>query len=495
MSPRLSFWVSSKPAAARASKTTLLALMTALAMSFNALSARADAGASVPDAGSPDGSAALAQASAVEAHGSARAPNGDTSIPRKAETSEQSATPDAMANEAELAALLADVPGIAADTPSLQLYGFADMNIMRPYLDKKNATANVANQSAFAVGNVNLYLASNLTHGFSSLIEVRFTYMPSGTFDPTGKVETTYAMDASSFGRYDRWGGIILQRVHLDYSYNGLLNIRVGQFLTPYGIWNVDHGSPTVISTVRPYPIGNAYFPERQVGMEVFGSHLIKNMTVGYHLTLSNGRGDIETSDFDKNKALGGRLFLATDVLGSLKVGLSAYGGRATRDVRVGISAGEGQPVISTKSSNQYDEFALAADLVWTWKGLHIQGEGIISQIRYTEEGRRLRTSQLGAPLGLVADHVAWAWYGLAGYRFPWLSTMPYVLIDQFHHAPGAGPFTSYEIGNRATGYNFGLNVRPIPSVVLKAQFSYVKVPSTPHSDAMLVGGQVAWAF
>lgn len=443
--------------------------------------ASAEADNSVVDAGTPDAAAQLPATSTTN---------------EATESSKEVAASESLAAEAELAAVMSDVPTITADAPSLQIYGFADLNVGRPYVDKQSLTHDLAPSSAFAVGNVNLYVASNLTHGFSSLLEVRFTYMPAGTFDPSGKVQTTYATDASSYGRSDRWGGIILQRIHLDYSYNGLFNVRVGQFLTPYGIWNVDHGSPTVISTIKPYPIGNAYFPERQVGLELFGTYLVKNVTLGYHLTVSNGRGDVDTLDLDKNKALGGRLFVATDAMGAFKFGVSAYGGRATRNVSVGIGAdADGQTQLKLVTTNQYDEFAVACDLLWEWKNLRIQGEGILSQIRYTDDGRRLRTTQFGAPIGLVADHLAYAWYGLVGYRLPWLSIMPYVLVDYFHQAPGSGSDNFYDIGTRAVGYNFGLNVRPVPSVVLKAQVTIVRTPPSAQADTTIVGGQAAWAF
>jgi hypothetical protein len=442
--------------------------------------AHAQADASIAEPGAVD-------AGAPEAVASAEAP---------VENAEAVASVDSAAVDALLTGAMSEAPNLESDGPSVHVYGFADFNVSRPYLDKQSPFRDLADTSVFSIGNVNLYLASNLTHGFSSLVEVRLTYMPSGSFDPSGKVLTTYATDAASYGRSERWGGIVLQRVHLDYSYNGLLNVRVGQFLTPYGIWNVDHGSPTVIPVFKPYPIGNAYFPERQVGAEIFGSYLVKNSTLGYHLTVSNGRGDVETSDFDKNKAFGGRLFVANDNVGALKVGVSAYGGRATQDVSIGIAAGAGGATgIAQNSANQFDEFAFAGDLLWEWKNLRIQGEGMISQIRYTDEGRRLITTQLGTPLGLVPDHIGWAWYGLIGYRLPWLSTMPFVLIDQFRHATGAGPAAAFNLGNENIGYNFGLNVRPIPAVVLKCQVSIVRPPSVDNSDVTLVGGQAAWAF
>ena len=184
------------------------------------------------------------------------------------------------------------------------------------------------------------------------------------------------------------------------------------------------------------------------------------------------------------------------DAVGALKVGLSAYGGRATQSVSIGGSANaDGELELELSSANQYDEFAVAGDLLWEWKNLRLQGEGIVSQVRYTDDGRRVRTTTLGAPVGLVADHVARAWYGLVGYRLPWLGIMPYVLIDYFRHAPGAGPAGAFEIGSSATGYNFGLNVRPIPSVVLKLQVALVRAPEVTYSDTTLVVGQAAWAF
>ena len=45
---------------------------------------------------------------------------------------------------------------------------------------------------------------------------------------------------------------IILERAYIQWSKLDWLGVRVGQFLTPYGIWNVDHGTPTLITMFRP---------------------------------------------------------------------------------------------------------------------------------------------------------------------------------------------------------------------------------------------------
>ena len=45
------------------------------------------------------------------------------------------------------------------------------------------------------------------------------------------------------------------------------LGMRVGQFLTPYGIWNVDQGMPMLILLYRPFLRASEMFPEHRLGV------------------------------------------------------------------------------------------------------------------------------------------------------------------------------------------------------------------------------------
>lgn len=402
-------------------------------------------------------------------------------------------------DEAAVAALLAEEPAAATDDgPSLSIYGFADASIQRLWMEEKGFGRDLNAFAPFAVGNVNAYMAANLTRGFSSLMEVRFTYLPSGTMDGAGGFITTKATETGNYGRAESWGGIVMQRVHLDYSARSWLNFRVGQFLTPYGIWNVDHGSPTIITVGRPYVIGESMFPERQTGIEIFGSRLFGGTTLGYHVTVSNGRGAIENNDFDKNKALGGRLFLARDRVGTFRIGVSAYGGRATMQPSIGVVQKDMALTPVFKFDNQYDELALAADLQWQFKNLHLQAEAVTRQVRYLESGRAIVTNDARQVVGLVTDNHSWGGYALLGYRLPWLSTMPYVIFDVLRTARGSSPASlTSSTQVRTNSFAVGLNVRPVPTVTLKAQVFLVDLINKPSDadGALLVSGQAAWAF
>lgn len=120
-----------------------------------------------------------------------------------------------------------------------------------------------------------------------------FTYLPNGATDlATNVVTSTVVPDYTNLAGQFKWGGIELERVYLEWSMTPWLTLRAGQFLTPYGIWNVDHGSPTIIPVTQPHVIVQALFPERQTGLELRGQlPLSANHTIDYHLTLSNGIG------------------------------------------------------------------------------------------------------------------------------------------------------------------------------------------------------------
>jgi hypothetical protein len=389
-----------------------------------------------------------------------------------------------------------DEAGDGSDTPKLDLYGFVDFTYTKN-LDGPDVPYDSFPQfGSFAVGNINLYAASNLSAKFRSLLEVRLLYLPhgaDGAFSPDGNISRadTNVPDYNDTQRLLRWGGIEIERVFLEYQARDWLALQLGQFLTPYGIWNIDHGSPTVIPVRRPFVIGESLFPERQTGIEAHGAFLSGKTSLGYHLTFSNGKGPLDAYlDLDDNNALGGRLYVSSTALGHATLGGSAFYGKYTDRSKAyrpepGVSPQQLETV--SEVTEQYDELAFGADLRWEIDGFLAQAEVIVNQRNYADPYRRVDGG------GIVADELNIGGYALLGYRTPWLGIMPYTMGESYN-------FAINTLLPPTVTTTTGLNIQPSPNVVFKVQYEYAQLGDT-SSKELLRGtlhqfdAQAAWTF
>jgi hypothetical protein len=396
---------------------------------------------------------------------------------------------------AALAALEAEVAAssseVGLEEAQFSLYGFADFTYLTQ-LGKTSVTSSP--YSSFMVGNFNVYFSTEFERHWRSLAEVRFLYLPHGAqagtdvlqIDPN-RIDTS-VVDGSNFQRVMRWGGVAIQRVWLEYNFNDYLTVRAGQWLTPYGIWVVDHGSPTIISVHRPYMIDQAWFPEQQTGIEAYGAFYIEDTKLGYHLTLSNGRGLVDSyQDLDNNKGVGARLYLQNDsLLGAFSLGISGYRGAYTARATNGFGVTNGELVTVDPPTAKFDELDLAADLKWEWGGLLVQSEFILTDVRYPDALRPPAATSTPGPPGVQPDWRRYGVYGLVGYRMPWWNVMPYVLLQRIHDAYSAQDYIA------------GINARPSARVTLKAEYEYVDFPTTAGvklENLSVLALQMAWSF
>ncbi len=430
----------------------------------------------------------------------ASAPADETAPPMDAEADDDALGPAAMSLEE--AALMAELNAELGDqgaSPALELYGFADFSFYKFFVDEGSLLgAHVYPKSSFAVGNLNLYLSSNLSRKWRALSEVRYTFLPNGARFPEGqalrRVDTT-APDYVNFGGQRRTGSIVIERAWLEHRFDALLNVRLGKWLTPYGIWNVDHGSPAIIPVVRPYIIALDVIPESQTGVQLYGRHAVtEQLTVGYSLSLSNGRGPVEDyADLDENKALTARVGATHRGLGVLDVGGTVYYGRFTNESQNIVPRGTGFG-LQNRIVSQYDELAWGLDVRWTLGGFHAQAEFLTTDGRYTRAGRELRTAEDFQP-----DRHSSGGYALLGYRFDWQSLMPFAMweyIEAVNLEEIFRPVTLDEI----IGGALGINARPTPTVTLKAAIYGGIFPggsrgSAYESSPWVVQSQAAWAF
>jgi hypothetical protein len=453
-----------------------------------ALTARAFA-AEPPSSGSEGGAVPALPPAAPPAPGA---------LPLSDSAPQQPAASESAPAELDLESLQAELPetdlsSIDSGGPRLSLYGFADFTYTAqigtpsPFISQVYPT--------FAIGNFNLYLSTEFTPTWRSLAEVRFLYLPHGqvpaaqAFDPAGIRADTSTADYADVDRPLRWGGVEIERIWLEHTFNNFLTLRVGQWLTPYGIWNVDHGSPAIIGVFRPYIVGDGLFPERQSGIEAYGSFYVAASQVGYHVTLSNGRGPIDAyRDLDHNKAIGARLFLHNDsLLGTFTLGVSAYRGTySDRPSNQTVFDPVNGASVSKVLTARHRELALAADLKWEWQELLIQSELIQSDRSYEDGLRPLALTLPGLPPSFLPDTRSRGFYVLAGYRTPWWNIMPFV-DWQVYDNPVLVDVNELQLG---------LNVRVLPEVVLKGSYFHVWFPgSVPAATIDFVTLQAAWSF
>ena len=148
-------------------------------------------------------------------------------------------------------------------------------------------------------------------------------------------------------------GKIFVEVFTLEYYLNQYLNFRLGRFLTPAGIWNVDHYPPFVLTQERPQHI-RKIFPQLNDGLQLLGSTHVSNVNTDYILYVSNGQGNTGHGDGNEDKALGARLKFGLPFLSQAEVGTSYY---------------------REEQNDKTDFKAAGADLFLSWRNVRLQAE------------------------------------------------------------------------------------------------------------------------
>lgn len=388
--------------------------------------------------------------------------------------------------------------GLSADSgvtdTGLKLYGFAATSFMATLSPARQAANQfLSKESTFFISDLNVYLSKKITDEWRTLIELRMTYAPNGRVLQDGSIEPNQSYDQGLLGRNASWGGVNIERAYLEYDVHPYITVQAGSFLTPYGIWNVDHGAPVIIPVVRPYILNEQLFPERQAGLHVYGRVPAGDYVLGYNLTLSNGRGYFDQfRDLDQTKAFGGRLQFETPWLGALRFGASAYHGRfVDRDSDVlAMNPSTGRIDNVTPTGTRYDELALAGDILWDWEGFHLQAEVVGRSFSFLDGAREADAG------GFRPDSYALGGYVLLGYRFNVLwNVMPFVFYQRYKREESSRTATFSALEN----YQVGVNFRPTPEIVLKVQFGQAWIPDgKPPVDKdvlSMLAAQAAWVF
>lgn len=363
-------------------------------------------------------------------------------------------------SEAELAA------GNDSDKePPFRIYGFIDMGLEKLWAEDDIALPTT--KTTFVLGNINLYFDFHPAAEWSSLVEVRLTNAPSDAEQPGipqfglpySRFNTT-APDTANGDGYDslHWGALVLERAYIQWQRWAQLGVRVGQFLTPYGIWNVDHGTPTLISLYRPKAQSNEMFPEHQLGVEAFGRFDVRERwQLEWHGYVSNGRTP-GTVALTENKMFGGRAVLSTTRPYPMAFGISAMTGTY---LNAQHNADPVTAAVERTVTVRYAEWAAGIDGSLDLGPLRLRGEGAVRHKDYTNGER-----DLWFPGVYIADGFEFDGYVLAAYRVPHTRFEPYA-YGEYYYWPTP-------VGDKMLNTSVGLNTYFTPAIQLKLQLSGV---------------------
>jgi len=359
-------------------------------------------------------------------------------------------------------------------THKFKIYGFTDVGLNRVWVDDRSLVGqfvNSANATSFVIGNLNFYFDAQPIKNWRSLVELRFTNAPHGEIANLGglagqfkRVSTRQVDPHGATVAGEMWGGYsVIERAHIDWTPHELVKIRVGNWFTPFGIWNVDHGMPTLIAVQLPGFIQTRQMPLRQTGIQVYGNTFSGDWELGYTATISNGRQELSNFAFDDNRGFGGRLY-ANNEKGetNIKVGASFYTGRV-RDEEVVLKA-VNPLTVERRSTYDAREIVGGIDASIDVGRTRIRAEGAMSSVEY-DPGKHQATGP--AEPGVVKpNRIATSGYLLAAHTLPFAPIEGYASVDALH-----GPI--FGLGDLVVAPSAGINIRFTKATMLKTQVTH----------------------
>lgn len=240
----------------------------------------------------------------------------------------------------------------AQSDQKFKMYGFADMTLTK-YFPKENSSIRgvtmMDERFMASFDHLNLYQEFRPNNRVRFLTEFSYqdkppTYVDQTEnvmeyFDPAagGMVEmVTQEGSLADTNKFQKgivnyeWGSFSVERAQMSVYLNRYANLTFGKFITPAGIWNVDHGSPVIMTVNQPsqYTFREIY-PKSQLGIMESGTYFAGDVDLNYTVYLSTGRGN-PIINKPGELAAGGQLRIGVPVLDELNIGISGYTGNQT---------------------------------------------------------------------------------------------------------------------------------------------------------------------
>lgn len=392
----------------------------------------------------------------------------------------------------------------------LAIYGFFDLSFQKWWVPDRVLAGDLLDQEpSFIFGNLNLYFDFRPLQDWRTLAEVRFLLNPVGDtrayeiaqLGERYRQAVVTTNEAGSFGEAFEYGAIEIERAFLSWNRLEWLQLTAGLFLTPYGIWNIDHGSPTRLLATAPPVYVLQLFPERQLGLQLHGSTFVRDLRLEYALTVSNGRGDASNlKDPDWNKALGGRLLVGATGDWTWQAGVSWYWGEYSEIKRVSVPPRD----VVKETTARYREAAVGADLALEVGPFGLQTELVANWRNYDDKYRpawvpRGSESFIPADQDVLArafpgqfrpDLASWAAIAILSYELP----LRRLRLRPFVSATWLDLDDNISFDN-LIDVTYGLNWRVSGAVVVKVAQEWVHWPNKRGEPILLFGSDDVHRF
>jgi hypothetical protein len=311
----------------------------------------------------------------------------------------------------------------------LRIRGFGDINF--------HGSNRSGNTNSFALGQLNLFVTSDISEKFKFLSEIVFESGPDNVYNVPGGKRNEFGVD--------------VERYLVQYSYNDYFNLAAGRYHTAIGFYNTAYHHSTWFQTTtgRPqlfeFEDSGGILPIHNVGLSASGRIPWGSLGLHYVAEIGNGRQSRSPlteepvqNEVDENnfKAINLALFARPESIRGLQIGFSGYHDKL---MPVGVP--------------RIDETILAAHAVYMVPKFEWINEVVL--VRHAPEG----TSQVFSTPGF---------YTQIAKRFG--SYQPYFRY-QYINASDHEPIFP-DVG-RMEGPSLGLRYDASESVALKVQYDY----------------------
>jgi hypothetical protein len=311
----------------------------------------------------------------------------------------------------------------------LRIRGFGDVNY--------HGSDRIGTTNTFALGQLNLFVTSDISEKFKFLSEIVFESGPSNFYNNPGGKKNEFGVD--------------IERYLVQYSHNDYFNLVAGRYHTAIGFYNTAYHHSTWFQTTTGRPLlfefedSGGILPIHNVGLSASGR--IPSGGLGLHYVAEIGNGRESRSPFseepvqnevDENnyKAFNLALFARPESIRGLQFGFSGYHDRL---MPVGMP--------------RVDETILAAHAVYMVPKFEWLNEVVL--VRHAPDG----TSQVFNTPGF---------YTQIAKRFG--SYQPYF---RYQYINGSDREPIFPDVGRMEGPSVGLRYDASESVAFKAQYDY----------------------